>query len=92
MYKILRKFKTRINNNELANWPVDLQKRVLAVIRKMQGYYIKEPTSIHYDGKWLHLELRGEEGWFTVHEASGSGSFEPLSDNTRKIFRAFYTP
>jgi len=89
MYKI----QTRVNNDELANWPKPLQKRVTTVIERMKGYYV-EPlsASVRFDGKWVHVEIRGKEGWFTIHESSGEGTFEPHNDNTRKVFRAFYTP
>ena len=92
MYKVLRKCQT-CSNNELANWPKPLQNRVMIVLERMKGYYVEpRSASVRFDGEWLHVELRGEEGWFVVHESTGTGSFEPHNDNTRKVFRAFYTP
>ncbi len=94
MYKVIRKFVKHIDGQQLKSWPTSLQKRVSTVVQKMRGYCVAEtPLTVKLlENGFLRVEIRGEEGWFIVYEEDGEGSFEPHNDNTRVVYRAFYTP
>ncbi len=94
MYKVIRKFQKHIDGQQLKSWPTSLQNRVAAVIRRMKGYCVAAaPLTVKLlEDNFLRVEIRGEEGWYVVYEKDGEGSFEPHNDNTRTVYRAFYTP
>ncbi len=97
MYKVIRKFEKHIDGTNLKEWPKSLQKRVAAMVQKMQGFRVAEtPLTVKLleDGQ-LRLEIRGEAGWYVVYERDGTGSFEPHAEVGRYPEQsgwAFYTP